>query len=136
MKRCPKCGGTRFGVTAHVTQDWLVDADGQFMKQLDSCVEVTHRPDDDDVWDCYECGYSAAGREFNVGGEHVEHHVEQEVEDVCPVCGATIELCGGDEDGYGILYMRWKCDKCGASGRASFENLGWAFVEHELDGEE
>ena len=24
-KRCPKCGGKNFIVTAHVTQEWLVD---------------------------------------------------------------------------------------------------------------
>ena len=63
MKRCPVCGGARFGVTAHVAQDWLVDGDGRFMKEMDSCIEVIHFPDDDDIWDCHECGYSAAGSE-------------------------------------------------------------------------
>ena len=66
MKQCPKCGSQCFCVTAHVTQDWLVDADGDFLECTKDCVEVTHRPDDDDIWQCDKCGYSAAGSEFNV----------------------------------------------------------------------
>lgn len=66
MKRCPNCGGKRFCVTPHVTQDWLVDENGNFIREICSCVEVTHSVDDDDIWVCYECGHSADGREFNV----------------------------------------------------------------------
>ena len=29
---CPKCGNNTFNVTAHVTQTWLVDEDGDFIK--------------------------------------------------------------------------------------------------------
>ena len=65
-KICPKCGGRKFLVTAHVTQDWIVDEDGDFLKCVNECVEVTHRPDDDDIWQCDTCGYDAAGSEFNV----------------------------------------------------------------------
>lgn len=127
MKRCPECGGSIFVVTAHVTQDWVVDELGDFLDGLNHCVDIVHRPDDDDMWECRGCGYEAIGRAFNV------EQTETQEEDKCPVCGATIELCGGDEDGYGVLYMRWKCDRCGASGRSCFQNLGWEFVEHEVE---
>ena len=65
MKICPKCGGKRFAVTAHVTQEWIVDGNGSFLEELTSCVEVTHNADDDDIWECYECAYSDVGRAFN-----------------------------------------------------------------------
>ena len=65
-KQCPKCGYSVFGVTAHVTQDWLVDGDGDFLKSTNECVEVTHQPDDEDIWTCANCGYEAAGKEFNI----------------------------------------------------------------------
>lgn len=61
---CPRCGGTHFEVTAHVTQDWIVDSNGEFEKCTQECVEVTHRPNDEDIWNCVHCGYNAAGSEF------------------------------------------------------------------------
>ena len=64
-KRCPQCGFQKFIVTAHVTQDWCVDEDGDFMTCLQNCVEVTHKPDDEDLWECVFCGFKAAGSEFN-----------------------------------------------------------------------
>lgn len=69
MKKCPKCGGIKFRATAHVTQDWEVDRNGNFVKSLNDCVEVTHFPDNDDIWDCANCGYSAAGIEFEVSAD-------------------------------------------------------------------
>lgn len=56
---CPKCGGKVFHATAHVTQDWEVDEWGTHSKTLNECVEVTHSPDDDDVWTCAVCGEEA-----------------------------------------------------------------------------
>ena len=64
MKICPKCGHDNFYVTAHVTQDWVVDGEGYFISSINDCVEVTHEPDDDDLWQCAGCGYEASGREF------------------------------------------------------------------------
>lgn len=64
--RCPKCGAESFIVTAHVAQDWKVDSMGTFLECMDECVEVTHQPDDDDMWNCANCGFSGAGREFRV----------------------------------------------------------------------
>lgn len=70
--RCPKCGGSEFCATAHVTQDWELNGSGAFQKCLNDCVEVTHYPDMNDIWDCKQCGFSAAGSEFittKLGGE-------------------------------------------------------------------
>ena len=66
MKVCPKCKGKEFLVTAHVTQDWKVDTYGNYLETAEECVQVTHAPDDTDLWECVRCGYSDAGTEFNV----------------------------------------------------------------------
>ena len=52
-------------VTAHVTQDWEVDGDGNFQACTNNCVETTHAPDDEDIWTCAGCGHDGAGAEFN-----------------------------------------------------------------------
>jgi len=62
--RCPVCGAESFEVTAHVTQDWRIDCSGTFLQSLNDCVEVTHYPNEDDIWNCANCDFSAAGREF------------------------------------------------------------------------
>ena len=59
--KCSKCGGKEFYVTAHVTQGWIADENGEWSETTEECVEVTHSPDDDDVWTCTSCGYDAAG---------------------------------------------------------------------------
>ena len=64
-KCCPKCGGVGFFVTAHVCQDWEVDEEGEYVKVMNECSQVTHFPDDEDIWECVNCGYSDAGKEFN-----------------------------------------------------------------------
>ena len=69
MKKCPKCGCEVFYVTAHVTQDWKVDAHGDFMDVIDDCVEVTHFPQDYDLWECAQCSHNDRGSEFNVKGD-------------------------------------------------------------------
>lgn len=61
---CPKCGSMAFYVTAHVTQSWTADEFGSFLSELSSCDEVTHAPDDDDIWECANCCHDAAGREL------------------------------------------------------------------------
>ena len=66
MKRCPNCGNNHFYVTAHVTQDWIVDEDEDFVECTNECGEVVHRPDDEDIWTCTECGYTSSGDTFNV----------------------------------------------------------------------
>ena len=56
---CPKCGANRFVTVAHVTQDWIVDPEGNFEECVDQCVETTHGPDDGNTWGCVECGTEA-----------------------------------------------------------------------------
>lgn len=66
MKKCPRCGAMSFCVTAHVAQDWVVDENGSFIKCNNDCLEVVHYPDDDDIWDCNNCGFSEEGYAFNI----------------------------------------------------------------------
>ena len=66
MKRCPKCGAEIFYVTAHVTQDWKVNANEDWIETMDDCVEVTHFADDMDIWSCANCLYEDRGSAFNV----------------------------------------------------------------------
>lgn len=56
---CPNHCGAHFDVTVHVTQDWEVDAEGNFEKTLNEAVEVTHGPQEDDCWTCSKCGSEA-----------------------------------------------------------------------------
>ena len=56
---CPNCGGKKFVTTAHVMQDWIVDENGDFVSVFDNCLEVTHDPDDDNIWTCLKCGCEA-----------------------------------------------------------------------------
>lgn len=78
--RCPKCGGTTFLVTAHVTQTWKVDEEGDFISEVSSCDEITHKPDDDDIWTCAnsKCDWSSAGSEALVDKKEVEGEAENE----------------------------------------------------------
>ena len=64
--RCPVCGAKSFEVTAHVTQDWKIDCNGTFLEALNECVEVTHYPDEMDIWSCANCDFSAEGKSFLV----------------------------------------------------------------------
>lgn len=64
--RCPVCGAKSFEVTAHVTQDWKIDCNGTFLEALNECVEVTHYPDEADIWSCANCDFSAEGKSFPV----------------------------------------------------------------------
>lgn len=66
LKRCPNCKGDRFVTTGHVVQEWLVDERGLCLEVLDDCICVTHEADDHDIWQCYECGFEGAGRQFNI----------------------------------------------------------------------
>lgn len=63
---CPKCGGTTFLATAHVTQDWKINESGSFIECVTECVEVTHEPNQEDILTCDNCGHSASGEEFVV----------------------------------------------------------------------
>ena len=74
IHKCPRCGNMSFYVTAHVTQTWRVDEEGDFIEEISSCDEVTHRPDDDDIWSCAnpDCNWSGAGSEAIVDSENTD----------------------------------------------------------------
>ena len=69
MKRCPECGYEEFYVTVHVTQEWKVDGEGNFIAEVDPCMDVTHRADDIDLWECAGCGRLYRGTDLNVKEE-------------------------------------------------------------------
>ena len=85
--RCPNdASHQHFSAVAHVTEYWIVDPDGDFIKKdASESGEVVHPPDKDDVWCCIDCGAEA----IFVKEEEREPHV-------CPNCGcteATVDLC-------------------------------------------
>ena len=49
IKPCPKCGCCEYLATAHVTQTWLINQDGDFVESKTECDEVLHAPDPDDM---------------------------------------------------------------------------------------
>lgn len=58
--KCPNgCQWSEFIVTAHITQIWKVNEEGDFLKVIKECEEVTHFSDKQDVWTCVECGAEA-----------------------------------------------------------------------------
>lgn len=63
MLKCPNDdGGGRheyFSVIAHVTQEWAMDRNGEFVGVRINCIDVTHRPDYLDRFMCEECGEDA-----------------------------------------------------------------------------
>lgn len=68
MKICPMCKGKRFITYALVVQEWVVDECGLCIDVLDDCVDIRESPGEKDYWECYECGFRAQGKEFEVDG--------------------------------------------------------------------
>lgn len=61
---CPKSRKhKRFSVIAHVSQDWVVDEHGNFLKAENSCIDIIHAPAKDDLWVCMTCHSEARVRE-------------------------------------------------------------------------
>lgn len=48
----------RFSTTAHVMEEWEVDAEGNFVRTIE-VLQVDHGPDPDNEWACLECGAQA-----------------------------------------------------------------------------
>jgi len=56
---CPKSKEhNRFSTTAHVTQTWEVDRNGNFSREL-TTDDTTHGPDAGNHWTCLVCGATA-----------------------------------------------------------------------------
>ena len=65
IAKCPNDPNhKRFITTAHVVEEWVVDKHGNWIDTIQS-LETTHRPDKDNVWNCYECGAIAVFEESN-----------------------------------------------------------------------
>lgn len=45
----------KFITTAHEVHDWVVDEDGEFIKDL-GCSELASYPDEGNIWTCQICG--------------------------------------------------------------------------------
>ncbi len=59
MKKCPNgCAGGKFITSASEVHDWVVDGNGNFIEDK-GCKEILHKPNDDNVWECAECGAEA-----------------------------------------------------------------------------
>lgn len=62
MIRCPKDRTHKqFIATAHVTQDWIVNEEGDFLDLFseDGNGTVTHYPDRHDLYQCADCNTEA-----------------------------------------------------------------------------
>ena len=58
--RCPKNPDHKHFITvAHVTQDWVVDEEGNFVEVHSDEGETTHGPNPGNTWTCAECGAEA-----------------------------------------------------------------------------
>ena len=56
-RKCPEDPNhKRFITVAHISQDWLVDEHGDFIKVTDATGEVVHGPNHGNIWTCAECG--------------------------------------------------------------------------------
>jgi ribosomal protein L37AE/L43A len=47
-------------------QDWKVNQYEEYIETMEDCVEITHYPDDMDIWSCANCDYEDRGSAFNV----------------------------------------------------------------------
>jgi len=57
MKECPTDPKhNRFIATAHVTEDWVVNSNGNFLElAIETDCQVLHAPDEQDIWTCAIC---------------------------------------------------------------------------------
>jgi TPP-dependent indolepyruvate ferredoxin oxidoreductase alpha subunit len=57
--KCPKSKRhKRFVTTAHEVHDWVLDENGEFVKDL-GCSEMSADPDINNIWTCHVCGAQA-----------------------------------------------------------------------------
>jgi len=69
IKKCPKCGATEFVVSDHVG---FAGTNEDFVEDRNSRIDVLHKSDDDDIWQCGKCGYTAPEAEFNTDSPMIE----------------------------------------------------------------
>lgn len=57
---CPNNSSHKeFVATAHITQDWKTDENGNFLDVVTECVDVIHTPNECNYWECSICGAEA-----------------------------------------------------------------------------
>jgi len=57
---CPECNSKQFVTVAHVTEDWVVNENGEFVEVFGSSdTYVVHGPRAGNIWICYKCGEEA-----------------------------------------------------------------------------
>lgn len=49
----------RFYTTAHMSETWVVDEEGNWVETTDDPGEIVARPHPDNTWQCVECGAEA-----------------------------------------------------------------------------
>jgi hypothetical protein len=49
----------RFITTVHVTEDWIVDRQGNWIETAEASGEVSFGPDPGNIWTCADCGAQA-----------------------------------------------------------------------------
>ena len=65
---CPNHCEAPLSTTAHVVQTWKVDPFGTFIEEISTDMTV-HGPDNENIWECTECGAEAEMiecREFSI----------------------------------------------------------------------
>ena len=54
---CPEDSShKRFITVAYVSEDWIVDDDGNFIEVMDTNGQLLHGPNHGNIWTCAECG--------------------------------------------------------------------------------
>lgn len=66
MKECPICGSKHFLITVHVSETWIVDKNGIYEATHSKCNGIDSLPTNNDIWQCFECGYEAEGNKFEI----------------------------------------------------------------------
>lgn len=53
---CPNGCNSNFVTTGHVMQEWEVDCQGNYVRVIEDCLQVTHGADFANIWNCAACG--------------------------------------------------------------------------------
>lgn len=49
----------QFTTSVHVMQEWVVDASGDYIETSENFLQITHKPNPDNIWICHMCGADA-----------------------------------------------------------------------------
>lgn len=120
MMVCPNGCDAGFSTTAHVMPLWKVDAQGNFQEILEDCLQVTHVPEYENVWECTKC--SAEGKVFFAKADHeTKQHVRPRFLLVNDEQGFTRLLTIGSTGAFDIVMDKIKAGTDKALARKAFE---------------